>query len=99
MSDSDHQRSQSPVNETERSRSRSREAERGRPLRRQATTPFAFPYRPNSPAVDQRFQPDGYANTPGVVYNAPALPVPPLFNGSIKSERWTFIRQYNKYLD
>ncbi|RLO12814.1 hypothetical protein DYB28_011748, partial [Aphanomyces astaci] len=39
MSDSDHQRSQSPVNGTERSRSR--EAERGRPVRRQVTTPFA----------------------------------------------------------
>ncbi|CAK4858610.1 unnamed protein product [Aphanomyces euteiches] len=33
------------------------------------------------------------------VYNAPALPQPPTFNGSTKAERRTFIRQYNKYLD
>ncbi|RLO11868.1 hypothetical protein DYB28_008852 [Aphanomyces astaci] len=47
MSDCDYQRSQSPVNGTERSRSR--EAERGRPVRRQATTPFASPLRPGPP--------------------------------------------------
>ncbi|RQM28418.1 hypothetical protein B5M09_011142, partial [Aphanomyces astaci] len=45
-------------------RSRSREAERGRPVRGQATTPFVSPRRRNPPAVDKRFQPDGYANTP-----------------------------------
>ncbi|RLO00111.1 hypothetical protein DYB28_008813 [Aphanomyces astaci] len=133
MSDSDHQRSLSPVNGTERSRSR--EAERGRPVRRQATTPFASPRRRNPPAVDQRVQSYGYANTPftaptptpvaapfdspapaatptgatylppvpddddmgqgderGFVYNAPALPDPPSFNGSTKLERRTFIR-------
>ncbi|CAK4586689.1 unnamed protein product, partial [Aphanomyces euteiches] len=33
------------------------------------------------------------------VYNAPALPQPPTFNGSTKAERRIFIRQYNKYLD
>ncbi|KAH9155858.1 hypothetical protein LEN26_003270, partial [Aphanomyces euteiches] len=33
------------------------------------------------------------------VYNAPALPQLPTFNGSTKAERRTFIRQYNKYLD
>ncbi|RQM29798.1 hypothetical protein B5M09_012215, partial [Aphanomyces astaci] len=91
--------------------------------------------RRNPPAVDKRFQPDGYANTPftastptpvaapfdspapaatptgatnlspvpddddmgqgdkrGFVYNAPALPDPPSFNGSTKSE-WD-IRDY-----
>ncbi|KAF0760327.1 hypothetical protein AaE_003584 [Aphanomyces astaci] len=35
----------------------------------------------------------------GFVYNAPALPDPPSFNGSSQSERRTFIRQYKKYLD
>ncbi|RLO12240.1 hypothetical protein DYB28_011921, partial [Aphanomyces astaci] len=39
----------------------------------------------------------GQGDERGFVYNAPALPDPPSFNGSTKSERRTFIRQYNKY--
>ncbi|KAF0709697.1 hypothetical protein AaE_012804 [Aphanomyces astaci] len=41
----------------------------------------------------------GQGDERGFVYNAPALPDPPSFNGSTKSERRTFICQYNKYLD
>ncbi|RHY56540.1 hypothetical protein DYB30_008335, partial [Aphanomyces astaci] len=48
-------------------RSRSREAERGHPLRHLATTPFASPRRRIPQGVGQRFQPDGYVNTPFTV--------------------------------
>ncbi|RQM19456.1 hypothetical protein B5M09_013955, partial [Aphanomyces astaci] len=37
--------------------------------------------------------------TDGFVSNAPAFPDLPSYNGSTKSERRAFIRQYNKYLD
>ncbi|RHY99229.1 hypothetical protein DYB31_015868, partial [Aphanomyces astaci] len=41
----------------------------------------------------------GQGDERGFVYNAPALPDPPSLNVSTKSERRTFIHQYNKYLD
>ncbi|RLO00193.1 hypothetical protein DYB28_014847, partial [Aphanomyces astaci] len=116
MSDSDHQRSQSPVNGTERSRSR--EAERGpvstrwlrqHPIYGTPPNPVIAPFDSPAPAAT----PTGATNLPpvpddddmgqgderGFVYNAPALPDLPSFNGSTKSVRRTFIRQYNKNLD
>ncbi|RHZ28685.1 hypothetical protein DYB37_012805, partial [Aphanomyces astaci] len=41
----------------------------------------------------------GEGDERGFVYNAPAIPDPPSFNGSTKSERRSFIPQYKKYLD
>ncbi|ETW05443.1 hypothetical protein H310_03208 [Aphanomyces invadans] len=34
----------------------------------------------------------------GQVWNAPAIPQPPTFKGSTKSERRVFMREYQKYL-
>ncbi|ETV79833.1 hypothetical protein H257_07049 [Aphanomyces astaci] len=72
-------------------------------------TPVAAPFDSPAPAAT----PTGATNLPpvpdvadmgqgderGFVYNAPALPDPPSFNGSSQSERRTFIRQYKKCLD
>ncbi|ETV66264.1 hypothetical protein H257_17233 [Aphanomyces astaci] len=58
---------------------------------RQLRQPTGTTILPPVPDDDDMGQGDEH----GFVYNAPALPDPPSFNSSTKSEWRTFIRQYN----